>query len=64
MDAATAWTDFDAIAAIDGFDGIEHDEEDIHAAFQHLIDSGLAWRLQGRFGREAHLLINAGICTA
>jgi hypothetical protein len=32
------------------------------AAWQKLIDTGLAWRLQGWFGRTAAALIEAGEC--
>lgn len=32
-------------------------------AWQHLIDTGLAWSLQGAFGRKAEALIEAGFCT-
>lgn len=32
------------------------------AAWQYLIDTGLAWRLQGWFGRRANELIDAGEC--
>lgn len=31
-------------------------------AWQHLIDTGLCWRLQGWFGRTASLLIEKGHC--
>lgn len=37
-------------------------QEQIIEAWQHLIDSGLAWRLQGCFGRQAKALIDAGVC--
>ncbi len=34
------------------------------AAWQHLIDTGLAWKLQGWFGRSAKRLIDDGTCVA
>ena len=39
------------------------DEAEIIEAWQYLIDTGLAWRLQGWFGRTAQRLINAGVCA-
>ena len=56
------WNNYDAVAACEGFDGIEHDRETLISAWQHLIDTGLAWTLQGWFGRQARALIDAGEC--
>ena len=45
-------------------EGIEHaDEEQYIAAWQHLIDTGLCWLLQGFFGRTAQALIEQGVCS-
>lgn len=35
-----------------------------HAAWQYLHDTGLAYTLQGWFGREARNLIEAGVIAA
>lgn len=53
----------DAVGIAEGW--IEADsEEQIIEAWQTLIDTGLAWQLQGWFGRTAARLIEDGICTA
>lgn len=39
------------------------DEHELIEFFQGLIDSGMAWKLQGSYGRMAMHLINEGICT-
>lgn len=56
------WTPYFACAAIEGFDGEAHDEDEILEAWQYLIDTGLAWSLQGWYGRTAADLIDAGLC--
>ena len=40
------------------------DEETYIASMQHLINTGVVWRLQGFFGRRAVEMIEAGVCTA
>lgn len=52
---------FDAVGIAEGW--IEADsEEQVIEAWQLLIDTGLAWKLQGWFGRTASTLIGQGIC--
>ena len=58
------WTDYDAVAACEGFDNEDHDADELRGAWQHLIDTGLAWTLQGWFGLAAARLIETGQCHA
>jgi len=56
-------TDFEAIGYAEGF--VEPaSKEQIIEAWQHLVDTGLAWRLQGWFGRNAKRMIEEGIINA
>ena len=40
------------------------EEDEVVELFQDLIDSGLAWKLQGFYGRTAANLIENGYCHA
>ena len=52
---------YNAVGIAEGF--IEcNNEKTIIKAWQYLIDTGLAFKLQGSFGRAAVDLINQGIC--
>ena len=50
----------DAVELIENEPGA--DPADIVAAFQHLIDTGAVWSLQGWYGRTAAELIKSGGC--
>ncbi len=55
---------FDVCGFCMAYEAGELDGEEIADGFQHLIDSGLAWQLQGAYGRMASTLIAAGHCVA
>jgi hypothetical protein len=50
---------FTAVGLAEGW--ISGTEEEVVAAWQHLHDTGLAYQLQGSFGRTARAMIEAGI---
>lgn len=54
---------FDVVGFIMAFECEDMDEDDIVDGFQHLIDSGIVWSLQGSYGRMAQALIDNGWCS-
>ena len=52
--------DVDAVMMIE--DNDDYTPEQVTAAWQHLIDNGLVWKLQGFYGRTARALIDSGVC--
>ena len=51
---------YTAIGIAEGFEPCESEEQYL-AAWQHLVNTGLAWSLQGWFGRTAKSLIEEGL---
>jgi hypothetical protein len=56
-------TTFDAIMIAEGVYQAKSQQQYIEA-WQMLIDTGMAYQLQGWFGRTANALIEEGHCTA
>lgn len=57
-------TRFDMVGFVMAFEAGELEEDEVVEGFQHLIDTGVVWQLQGFYGRTAAALIEAGLCTA
>ena len=54
---------FTAVGIAEGFLEPESEEQVIQA-WQYLHDTGLAYQLQGYFGRQCQALIEAGVISA
>jgi hypothetical protein len=57
-------SDYDLTGTIMAYESGDLDDEAAIELFQRLVDSGLAWQLQGHYGRTAKRLIEAGYVTA
>ena len=61
MDNYTATMIAEGQCDLAGIDETELTKEMYLEAWQHLVDTGLAWQLQGSFGRTAKYLIDEGV---
>ena len=63
MSTQTETPKFDLVGEIIAFEAGESDDERAIVLFQRLVDTGMAWTLQGFYGRTARDLIEAGLVT-
>jgi hypothetical protein len=61
---STTTEKFPLITYIIEYENGEITEERFIELFQHLVDTGLAWTLQGHYGRTAAALIEGGSIEA
>lgn len=61
MEKETA-KEFDVVGFIIEFESGGVSDETLIEGFQHLINNGMAWTLQGFYGRTANSLIEQGYC--
>lgn len=54
-------TPFPLVSEIIEYESGDISEERFLALFQHLVDTGLAWTLQGHYGRTAAALLEGGL---
>ena len=59
MNQGKKMTTYDAVMIAEGV--YPGDTNQLQEAWQILVDTGLAWSLQGWFGREATRLIEVGV---
>jgi hypothetical protein len=53
----------DIVSKIVAYENGELSDKDTIALFQELVNNGMAWKLQGHYGRVATALINDGLVT-
>lgn len=52
---------YDVTSAIIDYEQDNLSNDQVIELFQHLVDTGMAWTLQGSYGRTAQGLINIGL---
>lgn len=55
---------YDIVGQIIAYESGELDDDATIELFQHLVNTGMAWSLQGSYGRAAAAMIDAGVVTS
>jgi|SRR5579872_3880308 len=55
------WSGYDYVSALMEFENDSLSDEKTLELFQYLVDTGLAWQLQGFYGRTAANLLERGL---
>lgn len=61
VETASEAEDFDTVGFIMDYEGGSLEEDEVISGFQHMLDTGLVWQLQGSYGRTAAALLEAGL---
>lgn len=54
----------DVVGQVIAYESGELSDEETVAFFQHLVNTGLAWQLQGSYGRTAQAMLEAGLISS
>ena len=54
---------YDSVSAIIAYEHGELDDVETLDLFQYLVDTGLAWTLQGHYGRTAAAMLDVGVIS-
>jgi hypothetical protein len=54
----------DLVSRIIQYESEAMEDDEVFALFQELVDTGMAWQLQGSYGRMAQFLIDEGLISS
>lgn len=55
---------YDVVGQVIAYETGELSDDDTVTLFQHLVNTGVAWQLQGHYGRTAQAMLDAGVISS